>query len=338
MSSDRKTLGRLLGAVAGTGLLIGTAVVALGGSASAGQPTLVDQSDAAVEAEYLNDAEYLDGIELEGEAYPAEEFSEAEAALFEEYDQCLADAGVPIFETWIDEDLEGEVAEYELTEGDIIEFDDVYEGDISELEDGWVDSEWSDEDWEAFDAEHAAAFESCDPILDDLEMEFFVADGMDGELYELSPEDEALFEQHDECLIEAGVPMYDFDDDVDVDADIDVSAEDLEAAFNQCDPILEGLSDDVFSESVMIDDIEGLEAAFEEFDQCLVDAGIDIHETDDTMAFTVTDADIEIFETCEIIFDALEDELFAGEVVDGEVFEGEVLDGEIIESVEIGED
>jgi hypothetical protein len=104
------------------------------------------------------------------------------------------------------------------------------------LEDGGVDIESEEEiDENAIDeAVIDAAFEQCEPILDELSDDF---DDEFGELFEeLSPQDEAIFDHYDQCLEDGGIDAL-FDSE-----EIDDAA--IDAVFENCDPILDDLSED----------------------------------------------------------------------------------------------
>lgn len=99
------------------------------------------------------------------------------------------------------------------------------------LEDGGVDIEFEEEIDEAV---IDAAFEQCEPILDELSDDF---DDEFGELFEeLSPQDEAIFDQYDLCLEDGGIDAL-FDSE-----EIDDAA--IDAVFENCDPLLDDLSED----------------------------------------------------------------------------------------------
>ena len=131
------------------------------------------------------------------------EWSPEDEAVFDRFEQCLSDAGVPV------------------------------ELDEAELEAGAVDEDAID-----------AAFEACDPILDEL------SDGFDEFFGELSPEDEAVFEQYDDCIENGGIDAL-FEN-----GNVDEAA--IDALFETCDPILDNLSPDAqgFFEDCPDDDDE----------------------------------------------------------------------------------
>lgn len=122
----------------------------------------------------------------------------------------------------------------------------------------------------------------------------------DGEDFDLSVEDEALFEQFEQCLQDAGL------DTESLDGEAETSDAALDAAFETCDPILDDLSEDFdhdFDELSPED-----EAVFDRFDQCLTDAGLtdDFFDTDDDTIDE--DAIDQIFEGCEPILDGLSED------------------------------
>ncbi len=305
----KKMLPRMLGAVAGTGLLVGGVVVALGGAASADKPAVIENR-AADQGELVVESSDGEAVLLDGDAevYLDDELGEADIELFAAYDQCLSDAGVPVFETWSEAD---DGAEYEVNADEVLE------------------AEWLEEDWEEFDNEHQAAFESCEPILDDLSAEMFIE--------ELSLEDEEVFAAYGQCLSDAGVPVFEVDGPGEAESFIVTEGDEmlegeilegeewavLDDAFAECDPILGSISGEViFSEAIAGDDSDGfevemlhaemsdgemveLDAAFEEFEGCLADAGIDVHESDGVESFAIADEDIDSIESCQAILESI---------------------------------
>ena len=94
---------------------------------------------------------------------------------------------------------------------------------------------------EVFEGDHEAldaAFEACDPILENL------SDDFEDEMFEISAEDEAVWEQFDQCLVDAGVDFEALDTAEESGDESALDFEALDAAFESCDPVLEGLSDD----------------------------------------------------------------------------------------------
>lgn len=218
---------RRLGTMATVGIIAGFVAAAIGGVASAqtGGTTVVGQADEPTSIVVSQDELPDDAVIVEvDELDDLDDLDPAEKAIWDRFDQCLTDAGV---------DLEAlEAAETE-------------------------------EEFEALDeAALDAAFESCESVLGELDDVF--VDGMELDGLELSPEDEALFEQFDQCLTDAGVPMFDAEftelDEADLEnlGDLDdlddgvavetfevdgAEAEAIDAAFESCEPILDGLSD-----------------------------------------------------------------------------------------------
>lgn len=75
----------------------------------------------------------------------------------------------------------------------------------------------------------------------------FDDDSEDSELFESSPEDEAVWERFEQCLTDAGLDVESEShaaepDEATIEAEPDEAT--IEAAFEQCDPILDGLSED----------------------------------------------------------------------------------------------
>ncbi|MGI9615904.1 MAG: hypothetical protein ACR2QO_23525 [Acidimicrobiales bacterium] len=147
---------------------------------------------------------------------------------------------------------------------------------------------------------------------------------------EMSPEDEAVFEEFEQCLADAGLDDSGFGNG---EISGELSEDDLEALdaefdalFAECEPILEGLSEDVLIEDVLIGDvlIEGLddlspedEAVLERFDECLDDLGVhqwtgDDEDDDEDDGEELSDAEIEeldeMFAECDSILDELSED------------------------------
>ncbi len=101
------------------------------------------------------------------------------------------------------------------------------------------DEAWTDADYDKIDAR----FEQCEPILDGLSFEAdeWLEEGDDWEeLYEeLSPEDQAVLDRFDECLVEVESQLPE-----DEDAWTDEQFEQLESQFEDCEVILDDLSED----------------------------------------------------------------------------------------------
>ncbi len=152
------------------------------------------------------------------------ESSAEDEAVFDRYDQCLVDNGV-------DGSFFVDVGGADSAE--TFEIPDI---------DGDVD----------------AAFEACDPILEDLT----------GDMFGLSAEDEDVFERYDACLVEHGVDMSVLvDDEGDEIVESFEFDGDLVAAFEACDLILEeapGQTD----LGVVIEDLETLPGELEGIEVC----------------------------------------------------------------------
>jgi len=122
-----------------------------------------------------------------------------------------------------------------------------------------------------------------------------------------SAEDEAIFEQYEQCLSEAGVD-FESNPAIDLGTVNELDEATLDAAFGTCDPILDGLSE----EFAMFDEIVELspedEAIFERFDACLDDGGID------TLFDAASDASIDdaaidaLFDSCDPVLDSLSED------------------------------
>ena len=173
-------------------------------------------------------------------------------------------------------------------------------------------------------------------------------DGFDAQYlgdFELSPEDEALFEQYDQCLVDNGLDIESieatFDDEeltdeqiAELDKQWEAIEDDAEKAFAACDPILEDLSDEFqefdaawdaefgdedWTEAELIEDLDLSaedEAVLERFDQCLVDGGIDELDAEIDGSEELTDEQWEaieagideVFENCEPILEDLSED------------------------------
>lgn len=204
-----------LSAITGAGLLAALIAAGLGGAASA--QTIIDEGAAPAQIiEEPAGRVLARAVQLEGEP-PEEVFEESpeDDAIWQQFDQCMADAG--------------------LSEDD---FDETHE---SGLDEATID----------------AAFEQCDPILDELSDEVIL--GEFGGFDELSEADVAVFDQYDECLTAGGIDAL-FEAEGADGFMSDESA--IDALFEQCDPILESLSDDaqaLFEDCPEDEGHEGLE-------------------------------------------------------------------------------
>lgn len=185
-----------LAAVGITGLVIGAAALGLGGVASAGTPAVEGATPAAVTADDVGEpeAEIVDIDDLdEGDWEDAElydlELSPEDEAVFERFDQCLVDNGLPALDE-LDDEIE------EFLDGE--EIDELTEEEWEALEEQW------EAEFEAMEETFIAAEEACEPILDELsdeaiadleafeEMEFEYCDDLldDDESYEAEAYDD----------------------------------------------------------------------------------------------------------------------------------------------------
>lgn len=138
--------------------------------------------------------------------------------------------------------------------------------------------------------------------------------------FEISAEDEAVFERYDQCLVDNGFDESLFEAELDENFELDEDAavaveafeidEELEAAFAACDPILDDLSDDLF----MMDDLGDAE--------CWVGSA----EAGDIADFELTPEE-------EAMFEALAD----GEVITFDAIVGEDGELQILEGDELPE-
>ena len=175
-----------ISAVTAAGLLAGLIAAAIGGVASAQTVVESVEPDAPVEHVARTRTFQADNDAADAEGNHFADISAADEAVFERFDQCLADAGVDVEAT--------------------------FELDGAEVDDTVLD----------------AAFDRCDPILDELSDDF--TDDFD----DLSPADEAVFDEYDQCLEDGGIDTIFEQESID-DAAID-------ALFENCDLILDGLS------------------------------------------------------------------------------------------------
>jgi hypothetical protein len=153
-----------------------------------------------------------------------------------------------------------EEADHDLSEFDGFSDEDQavilrFEECLGDLEAGLPDDEdaWTDEDYDRIDA----TFEECEPILDDLSFDAdeWLDEGDEhwDEIYwdevfdELSTEDQAVFEQFDQCLADVE-DAFDAELPEDESTLTDEQWEELEARFEEqfetCDQILDNLSDE----------------------------------------------------------------------------------------------
>ena len=130
------------------------------------------------------------------------------------------------------------------------------------------------------------------------------ADDMD---FEISAEDEAIWDQFDQCLVDNGVDFDALDAAEESGDESALDIEALDAAFESCEPVLENLSEDFEMYEISEED----EAVFEQFDQCLVDNGLEVwgDDFDDMDAVDGDEADegdvmVEAFEGDEAAIDA----------------------------------
>ena len=132
-----------------------------------------------------------------------------------------------------------------------------------------------------------------------------VDDGDDTDMFESSPEDEAVWQRFEQCLADAGLNM---DDEAADEAEPDEAT--LDAAFDQCEPILDELTGEGFE---VFDDFGELspedEALFDQFDACLESGGIDALFEAESGDGVVDDAAIDaLFEQCDPILDGLSED------------------------------
>ena len=178
--------------VAGAGVLAGT--IALGATTMAGA-----QGGTEAPPPPVDDTEQLDQPELSEEAPELSE--EAEEAIWDAFDQCLVDAGVPLEDPELETDEELELTP-EQEEAIDAAFDQC-EPILDELPDEAFSDEKEEEVWAAFDqcltdqgldpdavweledtvekeedlpADVLAGFEACDPILEEAFAEEFCDD------------------------------------------------------------------------------------------------------------------------------------------------------------------
>lgn len=203
---------------------------ALEAAESAGTLTEVDED--RVDAAFESCESVLENLSEDEFAAFDMDLSAEDEAVFDQFDQCLVDAGVDI-----DDDA---------TFMAIVEID---EAEMDKLD---------------------AAFESCEPILDNLseDMKMFEAEMFEGDFehgafvdveagdwdMEMSAEDEALFNQYDQCLTDAGVDFDALDAAFEAGTVTEVDEDKLDAAFDSCEPILDDLSGDVMMGEMHIDD------------------------------------------------------------------------------------
>lgn len=245
---------RRIASVAGAGLMAGLIAVGAGGVAMAqGDAPTVPTTTTTESAEAANadsdgtgdittepGEDFVVSVEVDSADGNVEfadiELSPEDEALFDRFDACLADNGVN-----------------DATE--------------DEWEARWENA--TDAERDALDAEVTAIFEQCESILDDLSegVAVFEGDIEIGELdddYELSPEDEAVFDRFDACLEENGL-IAEKEDEFDsmTDEALEAIAPEIDAIFETCEPILDDLSD-TFSDDVW--EIEGCGDEFEDDD------------------------------------------------------------------------
>ncbi|MEM9654648.1 MAG: hypothetical protein AAGA65_21335 [Actinomycetota bacterium] len=227
------TLRSKLAIVGASGLLFTGAAVGLAGVASAqnGGTTADTTAESTTTGETPGSSISI-GQEAEDGYYIDIELSPEDEAVFARFDQCLADNGLDVVS------IDGMLEDERLTDDEI------------------------DAAWEAFDRDADAAFDACEPILDDLSEEVqeiggevleseeyldYLGDDEWVEEFELSPEDEAVFERFDQCLVDNGVDELDemiFNDEELTEEQLDSIDELGEQIYSTCEPILEELSGD----------------------------------------------------------------------------------------------
>ena len=203
-----RTLGGKLAIVGATSVVLGATALGLSGIAAADEPVL-DAGRAGIDRIVDTARSTVDvdvGVEHDGaEAAVDVDLSPDDEDVLEAFERCLAEAG----------------------------FDDGSEAGGSEA-DGSVIVELDDDTLELLDD----ALESCEPILEDLE-----GDLLEGS--ELSPEDEALFEEFDECLVDAGIDELEAGYEDGEISDDELAS--LEEAFAECEAILDDLEGEAFA-------------------------------------------------------------------------------------------
>ncbi len=110
--------------------------------------------------------------------------------------------------------------------------------------------------------------------------------------FEVSAEDEAIWDQFDQCLSDAGVDFEALDAAEESGDESAIDFDALDAAFESCETLLDGLSEDFEFHDIS----EADEAVFEQYDQCLVDNGVDFDELEAQFDELDDDADIAVFE------------------------------------------
>ncbi len=215
--SSGSSLRSKLAIVGASGLLFAGAVVGLTGLASAqsSEPAAATAeadtgdtgSNGAGRVEHGVDVEVYgddDGFAFEVELSPEDE------AVLISFEECLAENGV------VEESLDEKAEAGELTEAD----------------------------WDAVDA----AFETCEPILEDLSDDadalFEELDEHDFEDFELSPEDEAVFEAFEQCLTDGGIDEEAIEAGEEAGTLTEEDWEQLDSVFEGCESILDDLSED----------------------------------------------------------------------------------------------
>lgn len=193
----------LLGKLAVVGVTGAVISGAVVGFSGLASAQAADEADTPAEAVEVTE-DADDGYVIESDF---DRFSEQDQALILEFEQCLDDAG-----------LDGESEEVPEN--------------IDEI------------------------FEACEAVLDDLSFE--ADEWLEGEDLELSPEDEAILDEFEACLSEGGFDEFeaeiegDFNGDVEdgdyenYEEEVELSDEELaeiEALFEGCEELLDGLSD-----------------------------------------------------------------------------------------------
>lgn len=241
-----------------TGAVFAGGVFGLSGLASAQTPTV---DEGSTEAELI-------APDSDDEVSEFDRFSPEDKELIVEFEQCLTDAG-------LDDLVEAEHDDLVEAEDDLDAIDEIFEtcevilDDLSFDADDWLEPElspeheaafeeyekcienidgfslddeadWTDEDYERFEA---AAVE-CDSLLEGIDFEAFD--------FDLSEEDEAVFEEFDECI--ADTLGIDIEDQAAAMELTDEDFESLEGALEDCESILDDLSEDA---QVLFDCEEG---------------------------------------------------------------------------------
>lgn len=219
-------------AIIGAGLIAGIIAASAGGIASA---------QTAAEAGDLVDSNAFTVTFLQTDDEPdddAESRSESTSGtVIDRFEQCLEDSATEL----------DALDEQGALDGAAIE--DAFERCALILEE--LDEVFGDDGHDFGDDDHDFGLDfdfGGDPHLDfDFEDGVFNFDFGEGFAFGidlgLSPEDEAVFEKYETCLDDAGVTFDGWLDDLEDLDELDI--DNIEAAFEDCEPLLDELSDDV---------------------------------------------------------------------------------------------